>query len=418
MQRVRMGLPYYRENGWEPVVLAMAPELIEGAIIEPLLEQSIPEDVRIIRSKGLPASYTRWAGTGNLWLRCGRSFTQAGDTLLREQPFDLVFISTTQFSSFTLGPRWLRRFGVPYVLDYQDPWRNTYYEKRRVRPPGGILKYALSQLYALRREPQALRHASGIVSVSDAYEAMLRGLYPRTRFPAVRTMPFGASERDFRIAKKHTPEAPLISARDDQVNIVYAGRCGPDMSLSMTALFTAFRTFLRSHPAEASRIRFHFIGTDYAPPPLGREWALPVARELGVAEYVHEHCRRVPFYDALHYLLQADALVALGSNDATYSASKLYPYILARRPLLTLFHRSSLVTTLARELNAGLCLHFDEDASADRLAETLHRDWFVSGDYLRYRPHDEEAFSGLHARQATATLCSYFNQVIEQRRPA
>jgi hypothetical protein len=413
MQRVRMGLPYYRENGWEPVVLAMSPELIEGAIIEPLLEQSLPSDLRVVRSRGLPASYTRWAGTGNLWLRCGRDFTRSGDGLIREQRFDLAFISTTQFSSFTLGPRWLRKFGLPYVLDYQDPWRNTYYEKRRLRPPGGILKFALSQLHALRCEPQALRQAAGIVAVSDSYEAMLRSLYPRTPFPTVRTMPFGASERDFRIAARHKPEHPLISSQADLVNIVYAGRCGPDMSLSMTALFSAFRRFLQSHPAEASRIRFHFIGTDYAPPPMGREWAMPVAHELGVARYVSEHCRRVPFYDALHYLLQADALVAVGSNDPTYSASKLYPYILARRPLLTLFHRASLVTALARELQAGLTLHFDDDADAEKLAAAIHRDWFMTGDYLRYRPHDEQAFQSLHARQSTAELCRHFDQVLE-----
>jgi len=417
MQRVRMGLPYYRENGWEPVVLAMSPDLIEGAIVEPLLEQSLPGDLRIVRSSGLPASYTRWAGTGNLWLRGGRRFMQAGDALLREQPFDLAFFSTTQFSSFTLGPRWLRKFGLPYVLDYQDPWRNTYYETKRIRPPGGILKYTLSQLYALSREPRALRHASGIVAVSDSYGAMLHRLYPGIRFPEVRTLPFGASEKDFQIAARHRPEPSLITRHDDQIHIVYAGRCGPDMSLSMSALFTAFRTFLQTHPREAARIRFHFIGTDYAPPPLGREWAMPVARQLGVEAYVSEHCRRVPFYDALHYLLQADALVALGSNDATYSASKLYPYILARRPLLTLFHQASLVTSLARVLKAGLTLHFDDNASIAKLAESIHRDWFASGDYLNYRPHNEEAFEGLHARQATAALCRHFDEVLRHATP-
>ena len=42
---------------------------------------------------------------------------------------DLIFFSTTQFDAFSLGPTWKRKFGVPYVLDYHDPWVNNYYRE-------------------------------------------------------------------------------------------------------------------------------------------------------------------------------------------------------------------------------------------------------------------------------------------------
>ena len=127
MQRARMALPYLRASGWEPVVLAVAPEMIEGGVLEPLLEETYPADIRIVRVRGIPARATRWAGIGSLWLRCGRALRAAGDGLLRRERFDLVFFSTTQFDAFSLGPRWKAMFGVPYVLDYQDPWVNDYY---------------------------------------------------------------------------------------------------------------------------------------------------------------------------------------------------------------------------------------------------------------------------------------------------
>jgi len=53
MQRARLALPYFKELGWEPVVLAVAPEFIEGGVLEPLLESTYPADTRIIRVKGI-----------------------------------------------------------------------------------------------------------------------------------------------------------------------------------------------------------------------------------------------------------------------------------------------------------------------------------------------------------------------------
>ncbi|HEY5079481.1 MAG TPA: hypothetical protein VII43_06520, partial [Opitutaceae bacterium] len=139
MQRARLALPYLRDCGWEPVVLALAPEMIEGGVVEPLLEDTYPRDIRIIRVKGIPPRATRWAGIGSLWLRCGAAFRAAGDRLLRAERFDLAFFSTTQFGAFALGPRWKSMFGLPYVLDYQDPWINEFYGKTNTPPPGGAL---------------------------------------------------------------------------------------------------------------------------------------------------------------------------------------------------------------------------------------------------------------------------------------
>ena len=99
MHRVRLALPYLRELGWEPVVLCLDPATVEGAVFDPLLETTYPHDLRIVRVKGISPRATRWAGFGNLWLRVGRAFARAGERLLAAEKFDLVFISTTQFSA-------------------------------------------------------------------------------------------------------------------------------------------------------------------------------------------------------------------------------------------------------------------------------------------------------------------------------
>ena len=412
MQRVRLALPYLREHGWEPTVLAIAPDSIEGGVLDPLLEKTYPADIRVVRVPGLSPRLTRWAGVGNLWWRCGRALARAGEALLATEHFDLVFFSTTQFSAFQLGPRWRRRFGVPYVLDYQDPWINDYYRRTHTRPPGGRLKFALSQWVARRIEPDALRLASGIIAVSDSYGRTLADNYPWFDADRVHLLPFGASEADFAPIADYRPAQPLVNFDDGNFHHMYAGRCGPDMTFAMSVLFRAFKFYLNSHPEQAARTRFHFIGTDYAPPPLGREWAMPVARAEGIEPYVQEHCYRVPYFDALYYLRHADALVAVGSNDPTYAASKVFPYILARRPMLLIFHEQSLVLDFARQASVGLRFSFSGPEDIVPLAEEVHRRWFVEGGRYTYAPFNEAAIAPFTAATLTAKLAAVFDEAV------
>jgi len=134
MQRVRLALPCLREHGWDPTVLAIAPDSIEGGCATAAGENLPGRHTRGARV-GSVAAADALARVGNLWWRCGRALTRAGEALLAAEHFDLVFLSTTQFSAFQLGPRWRRRFGVPYVLDYQDPWINNYYRRTHTLPP-------------------------------------------------------------------------------------------------------------------------------------------------------------------------------------------------------------------------------------------------------------------------------------------
>lgn len=412
MQRVRLALPHLAANGWEPTVLAIDPEFIEGGVREPLLEQTYPEAVRVVRVGGLRPVRTRWAGVGNLWWRCSRAVRSAGERLLGAERFDLVFFSTTQFAAWELGPVWQARFGVPYVIDYQDPWVNDYYARTGTRPPGGPLKYALSQWSARRAEPRVLRRAARVIAVSDAYPSMLARLYPWFDASRVRVLPFGAAETDFAVAERHAPEQPLIDFEDGDLHHVYTGRCGPDMADALRILFRAFARFRLAQPEQARRMKFHFIGTGYAPRPLGEDTVLPIARAEGVDEHVHEHRYRVPYFEALHYLRRAHALVAVGSDDAAYSASKIFPYVLARRPLLLIFHERSPVLRFARQVSAGMAFGFGGGGVDDlnATADMVRCEWFEGRGYERAVHHDEAAMAAFSAATLTSRLAEEFDR--------
>lgn len=417
MQRVRLALPHLRAYGWEPVVLSVDPDFIEGGVRDALFEHTYPGDIKIVRVRGIAPRVTRRLGFGGLWLRCGRALRKAGDRLLREDKFDLVFISTTQFDAFTLGPRWKRRFGVPFVVDYQDPWFTDYYSSSCAPPPGGKLKFALAQLRARLREPVVLREASGIIAVSAAYGPALARAYPGFDAGRVRTLPFGTSAGDLELAKTHTPAHPLVPFGDGCIHHVYTGRAGPDMAIALAGVFRAFRRYQTSHPTEAARVRFHFIGTSYAPPPLGRESVMPVARAAGVESHVTEHCARVPYFDALHYLVNADALVVVGSDDPSYSASKIFPCILARRPTLLVFHHKSPVLAFAEQAHCGVRFGFTDTADIDMLALDIHRRWFAEGGMQATPNGIPGEFAGFTAESMTRQLTDCFDTAITPLHP-
>ena len=74
-----------------------------------------------------PAKTTRKFGLGSLSMRAYFQIRRKGNELLKNEQFDIVFISTTAFHVMALGPGWKKKFGVPFVLDMQDPWRNDFF---------------------------------------------------------------------------------------------------------------------------------------------------------------------------------------------------------------------------------------------------------------------------------------------------
>jgi hypothetical protein len=177
MQRVRLILPYLKEASVEAEVLGVEAEQVSSPQ-DPWLVSGLPFDVPIHRVKALGLGWSRFPGFGLLSFRAMGALRCKGDELLRSGKFDLVYFSTTQFGIHLLGPSWKKRHGVPFVMDYQDPWVSDYYrEHPEVTPPGGRLKYALMDRLNRRNEPRVLKECSGITSVSPDYPKQIAKRY-------------------------------------------------------------------------------------------------------------------------------------------------------------------------------------------------------------------------------------------------
>jgi hypothetical protein len=372
MQRARMSLPYYRANGWEPVVLTVD-ESWQLGTLEPGLLATVPPDVRVVRTRAVPPRWARRIGVGNLGLRSWLFLLWSGARLLRREKFDLVFFSNTQFVTFTLGRLWRWRFGVPYVLDVQDPWRTDYYEQPgSSRPPGGW-KYQLARLAAWTFEGWSFAGAAGVMSVSPAYLDQLSGRYPSFSAKPRAVIRFGASAADIARARNLAPSGSGRGKAGSEIHFLYTGASGPVMPHAISILFHALRSYRERHPAAAARFKFHFVGTSYAAPGEGKYSVIPLAGEFGVGDQVDEIPHRVGFFEAIRLQLDADILLLPGSSDPAYSPSKVYLYYLADRPILGLVFRNSVMERLLDEMSCAYMVRFGEGDRKEGSHAEIHR---------------------------------------------
>lgn len=420
LQRARISLSYYRQYGWEPVVLAVRAADAAGTL-DPELEFTYPADVRIVHCRALPLRWTRHLGLRNLGLRAWWSLWRAGSRLLRSERFDLVFFSTTQFITFTLGPLWQRHSGVPYVIDIQDPWQTDYYERPGAPPPPGGRKYLLARLLAFVFEARTYRRAAGFISVSERYLSDLARRYPWFQGKPQATIRFGVSAADFEYIHRHPPAGDQLVRQPGKIHLLYTGAAGPIMPHAVNMLFAGFQYYRTIRPESAARFRFHFIGTSYVPAGQGKPSVLPVAEKYGLTPWVEEVPHRIGYLESLALLLQADALILLGSSDLAYSPSKLYPYYLSGKPILGVVFENSYLEGLMRELGCSWLVPFSLTGSRDAANQRLVAffDYAVAGFPAgMLPPRNNELFNRCFlAEPLTAAQCDLFAAALA-RNPA
>ncbi len=413
MHRVRLLLPFLADNGWQAEVLAIAP----GSVAAPRDEwmaDGLPADVPVHRLRGLDLGWSRVPCLGTLGWRARLAITRKGDELLAAGGFDLVYFSTTQWPVHLAGPRWLERFGVPFAMDYQDPWVNDYYRNHpEVTPPGGRLRYAMSEAIARRLEPGVLRRCCGFTSVSADYPAQLEARYMWASRIVRLVLPFPGSRRDLERARESAPSQDVFDPRDGLHHWVYVGRGGRDMTTAARCLFGALRDHGSSHPEFLRSLRLHFLGTSYAPAGRGVPTIAPLAAEFGISEVVAERPDRLPYAQTLRCLLDASALLAICSDDPAYTASKICPYLIARKPLLAVCHRDGGVAELLNRVGGGVCAAFD--GAGDGAREVILRDWLESGAWERVGALDDEAFAPFLDDASAQRLTSWWDDLLPRR---
>lgn len=354
--RIRFFAQHLAEFGWQPVVITTDPKHYNWSI-DPENESLLPSSIEIIRTNALPEKLTRKIGIGDIGARSMLYHWKELARLCRERKVDLLFIPVPPFFPMVLGRLAHMRFGIPYVVDFIDPWVTEYYWSvpKEKRPPKWPLAYALSRVL----EPFSLKKVAHIVGVSKGTTDSVIERYEHLSEEDATEIPYGGEANDFEYLRKHPRPNKIFNPQDGLFHVSYIGAYPAGMEPTVRALFKAVKAGLERDPEKFRRLRLHFVGATYGANGNSSHQLKPIAREFGIEELVDEHPARVPYLDALQLQLDSSALAIIGSDAPHYTASKIFPYILSQKPLLTIFHEESSVVKILEETRAGDVVSFN-----------------------------------------------------------
>jgi Glycosyl transferase 4-like domain len=344
---------YLGNYGWRPTVIR-ADERHYTERLDPALAGLVPDYVTQLRTSAFPANLARMFNVGDIGLRAYFPMQGTIKAAIQKERPDVIFITGSPYYPLLLSG-WIKKtYGIPVILDFQDPWVSA---EGALRPK--LSKGGLSHRLATMLEPMAVRHASFITSVSDRQNDEMATRYPwldRTRMAAV---PIGGDPEDFDALRRNPPSNPQFKLEPGRIHLSYVGTFLPKAGPLVRTLFDALADLRREHPALAERLQLNFVGTSNQPAGGGAHLVSPIAEAADVGDLVREHPPRVPFLEALSILASSNGLLIIGSDEPHYTASKIYPGLMSGTPFLSLFHSASSAHHILSEAGGGLAYGFE-----------------------------------------------------------
>jgi hypothetical protein len=395
------------EFGYHPVVLTVRPEDYELKADYELLNLVAP-GVEVIRTRAFPTRPVRLVG--DLGLRSLPFHFAATRRMIRTRKIDLVFFSIYPAYSSLIGPITRALYGVPYVIDYQDPW---------VHPPTESDKRSwkgrLSHLLARTLEPFALSGVSGVMGVAKGYYSGVLQRHPWVSRLPTAGIPLGGEPLDHEYVTKSAARPRLLDRPGlrDRIVLSYAGALLPRAHGTLRTLLRVCKRWVESGDPIAARLTLLFVGTGARPNDPASGMVRPIARECGAEAFVEEIADRQPYLDVLNLLHHSQAVLILGSTEASYTASKTFQALHSLRPVLALLHSGSSASEVLRNMSGVALVNFDDQTPVERreaeIEAGLQQVATASSQPVQ---RDLEALNAYSAREMTRRLAGFFDRVL------
>ena len=410
VHRARLWSDHLREFGWNPIIVTTDPKYYECQIDDELL-QLLPPDLRVIRTRAIPTKPVRIIG--NIGFRSVWWYYQAVRKLAREEKVDFVHITCDSFPASLAGPAIDRVLGVPYGIDYQDPWLPETPTRHRV-----FSKAWLSQRISSFLEPLALSGARLITGINELYfsSAIRRnpGVLERAEIAG---MPFGSSDRDFAWLARHPRKPFLFDPADGNTHLIYAGALLPRGHGVLERFFAALRLLQERNPLLAARLRIHFVGTGLKEgDPTQGHTVLPYVVKWELEGMVDEMPSRIKYLDVLTHLAASNAILVLGSTEPHYSPSKIYQGVSSGRPVFAVLHEQSSALATLRDGNVGRAVAFKANSLPESAELSGELEEFLVN--YRYEPQSVnwKLFDAQSARESTRLFAAAMDRALQRDR--
>lgn len=251
-----------------------------------------------------------------------------GMKIITKERVDAILITSPPWSLQIAGFLLKKMTGVPWVVDFRDPWTDI---KRKNRP-------AFIDTFEQRIEKGLLAEADLVLSTSDMYSNDLIRKYPEIEEQKFQTLHNGYDEEKF--------DHPKPVSGHSKFTIAHLGTM---YSLfNPYAFFEALREWLAMNPEIEDKIELLFVGEV-------NEETRKAMHECNVS-HLTTVTGFVPHKEAIELCSRADMLLlAMGTDDKLprgWLPSKLFEYLALDRPILAYVSEGE-ASDMVRKVNQG-----------------------------------------------------------------
>ena len=414
VHRSRLFAQHLPAFGWNPIILTVHEDFYEQTL-DWNLHKLIPAGQHIEKVSAFKVGTPRLVG--DIGLRSYFQLRRRALELIRVEKISFVYIPIPSFYMALLGPYLFKRTGIPYGIDYIDPWVHEFPGSNKI-----FSRHWFSTQLAKLLEPIAVKNAALITGVSEGYYKSVLDRNPHLKTRALTAaMPYGGeeSDHDFIRNKGTAISSPPLSLADklnpstsSTIKFIYAGAMLPKAYRPLEEIFKALQS-LQPFQSSADKLNlsqpaFHFIGT------LGT--IKPIAEKHGLyGTTVFEHPDRIPYLDVLTQLEAADAVFILGSTEPHYTPSKVYQGVLSGKPILAVLHGQSTAVDVLKASNAGIVITMKGEEDLDTISAR-----FLDGlrEFENFRKAfdsnkiNRAAFERYSAKAVTAQLAEKLDEIV------
>ncbi len=393
-QRARLWSRYLPEFGWEPVVVTGDPAEYEERP-DPDLERLVAPGLRVVHARTLSTRPVRLVG--DIGIRSFWGCYRALAKMAKTREIDFVMVTIPSNFLAPVGRLVHLRHGLPFGIDYQDPWVNRWTGNEKP-----LSRAWASNKLAEMLEPWSVCDAALITGMAPGYVAGMLERNPEVAAKSVLAyMPMGTAPEDYALVRGLGRAPFLFDPKDGNFHMIYAGALLPAGFVVLDAFLAGLHTLRERAPQVASRLRVHFVGTGSSPDDPNGHRVLPRAQAAGVAEMVNEHPHRIGYVDTLNHLMHGSAVLVLGSTEPHYTPSKVFQAMLSERPVFALLHRDSTAVRMIRSAHVGEVLTLVEGdlPSSETVAASLQA--FIEHPAYDAASVDRGVFEGYSAREST-----------------
>ena len=426
VHRSRLFAQHLSAFGWNPIILTVHEDFYEESL-DWNLHKLIPAHQRIEKVSAFKVGKPRLVG--DIGLRAYFQLRRRALELIKAEKIDFVYIPIPSFYMALLGPYLFRRTGIPYGIDYIDPWVHQFPGSNKL-----FSRHWFSTQLAKFLEPIAVKHAALITGVSEGYYKPVIDRNPHLKsLVLTAAMPYGGEEtdHDFIRAKGKESSSPLqpsagnlrpsTTSIPSTIKFIYAGAMLPKAYKPLEEIFKAIQElqpsslglptsgWLASSTLQPPQpFQLHFIGT------LGT--IKPIAEKHGLyGTTVIEHPDRIPYLDVLTQLEAADAVFILGSTEPHYTPSKVYQGVLSGKPILAVLHEQSTAVNVLRVSNAGIVITMKGEEDLDTLSARFLEGLLEFENFRKtFDPNkiNRAAFEQYSAKAVTAQLVEKLDEIV------